>query len=104
MLWHGRGGPRLILLPHAKSQPRGADDPSRVRAAGGGAGGEAVRPVVGSLAPSLAVVSTAARARETWELADPGGVEAVYDDRVYEASVADLREVLGELTAESAVL
>jgi phosphohistidine phosphatase SixA len=52
----------------------------------------------------VAVVSTAARARETWQLADPGGVEVVLEDRVYEASVADLREVLAEQSADCVVL
>jgi len=104
MLCHGRGVPRLILLRHAKSEPHRADDHSRVLAPRGRADAEAVRPVIASLAPALAVVSTAARARETWQLADPGGVEAVFDDRVYEASVDDLREVLGELSVGSAVL
>ena len=96
--------PRLILLRHAKSEPHRADDHSRVLAPRGRADAEAVRPVIASLDPALAVVSTAARARETWQLADPGGVEAVFDDRVYEASVDDLREVLGELSVGSAVL
>jgi len=96
--------PRLILLRHAKSEPHRADDHSRVLAPRGRADAEAVRPVIASLAPVLAVVSSAARARETWQLADPGGVEAVFDDRVYEASVDDLREVLGELSVGSAVL
>ena len=48
--------------------------------------------------------SSAARTRETWSLADPGGTRVTYDDRVYEASVEDLREVLAELTVGCAVL
>src|SRR5690242_19331477 len=104
MPWHGRRVPRLILLRHAKAEPHRADDHSRVLAERGRADASAVRPLIAELAPSLAVVSTSARTRETWELADPGGVPAVFDERVYEASVADLREVLGELTVESAVL
>ena len=60
--------------------------------------------MLAELTPALAVVSTSARTRETWELADPGGVPAVFDERVYEASAADLREVLASLSVESAVL
>jgi phosphohistidine phosphatase len=104
MLCHGSGVPRLILLRHAKAEPHRSDDHSRVLAARGRADAEAVKALMASLSPELAVVSTSARTRETWALADPGGVPAVFDDRVYEASVDDLREVLGELTAGSAVL
>jgi phosphohistidine phosphatase len=104
MTWDAIGVPRLILLRHAKAEAHRPDDHSRVLAARGRADAEALRPVIAELAPALAVVSTSARTRETWGLADPGGVPAVFDDRVYEASVEDLREVLGELTVESAVL
>ena len=96
--------PRLILLRHAKAEAHRPDDHSRVLAERGRHDAAAVRALMAELAPALAVVSTSARTRETWELADPGGVPAVFDDRVYEASVEDLREVLGELTVESAVL
>jgi phosphohistidine phosphatase len=96
--------PRLILLRHAKAEAHRSDDHSRVLAPRGRADASSLRPVIAALAPALAVVSTASRAKETWSLADPGGVEVVFDERVYEATVADLREVLGELTVESAVL
>jgi phosphohistidine phosphatase len=96
--------PRLILLRHAKAEQHRTDDHSRVLAERGRVDASATRPVLAELAPELAVVSTAARTRETWALADPGGVPVVLDDRVYEASVADLREVLGELTVGCAVL
>jgi phosphohistidine phosphatase len=96
--------PRLILLRHAKAEAHHADDHARVLAERGRADARAVQPLMTELAPDLAVVSTSARTRETWELVDPGGVPAVFDDRVYEASVEDLREVLGELTASCALL
>ena len=96
--------PRLILLRHAKAEAHRTDDHSRVLAARGQADAAAARPYLASLAPSLAVVSTATRTRETWALADPGGVPALFDDRVYDASVADLREVLAERTEECVVL
>ncbi|MFN2537249.1 MAG: histidine phosphatase family protein [Mycobacteriales bacterium] len=96
--------PRLILLRHAKAEPQRVDDHARVLSERGRADASALRPVLASLKPVLAVVSTSARTRETWELADPGDVHAVFDPRVYEASEQDLREVLAELTVESAVL
>ena len=96
--------PRLILLRHAKAEPHREDDHARVLAARGREDAAALRPVLAALAPELAVVSTAARTRETWELAAPGGVPVVLEDRVYEASVADLREVLAEQTAACVVL
>ncbi len=46
--------------------------------------------------PDRVVVSTSARTRETWELASVGHAVPEYDDRLYEASVADLREVVQE--------
>ena len=96
--------PRLILLRHAKAEPHRADDHSRVLAPRGREDASAARSFLASLAPEVAIVSTAARTRETWELADPGGVTVRYDDRVYDASVVDLREVLAEQSAASVVL
>jgi phosphohistidine phosphatase len=96
--------PRLILLRHAKAEAPRSDDHSRVLAARGREEAAAARNTLAALAPEVAVVSTAARARETWQLADPGGVEVVLEDRVYEASVADLREVLAEQSADCVVL
>ena len=96
--------PRLILLRHAKAEPHRTDDHARVLAPRGRTDAAALRPLMVELAPQLAVVSTSARTRETWALADPGGVPAVFDERVYEASTADLREVLSELVVDSAVL
>ena len=96
--------PRLILLRHAKAEAHRLDDHSRVLAPRGRDDAAAARAVLAEQGLELAVVSTAARTRETWALADPGGVPVVFDDRVYEASVADLREVLGELTVGSAAL
>ena len=96
--------PRLILLRHAKAEPPRTDDHARVLSLRGRADAAALRPLMVELAPQLAVVSSSARTRETWALADPGSVPAVFDDRVYEASTADLREVLSELVVDSAVL
>ena len=96
--------PRLVLLRHAKAEPHRSDDHSRVLAPRGRDDATATRPLLAALAPDVAVVSTSARTRETWSLADPGGVPAVFDDRVYEASVTDLREVLAERTEATVVL
>jgi phosphohistidine phosphatase len=96
--------PRLILLRHAKAEAHRADDRSRVLAERGRADATAARAFLAGQGLELAVVSTAARTRETWALADPGDVPVVFDDRVYEAAVGDLREVLGELTVGAAVL
>ena len=50
------------------------------------------------------MVSTAARTRETWALADPGGAAATYDRRVYDATTEELREVVAETDASDEVL
>lgn len=98
--------PTLVLLRHAKAEPHRSDDHSRVLAARGRADAAAVRPwlVANGLVPDRVVVSDAARARETWDLARPGGPDPLYDGRVYEASTADLREVIGETPDGVAVL
>jgi phosphohistidine phosphatase len=63
---------------------------------------------LGKLAPKvdLVVCSPAQRARETWQRAEvsyPGQPPVRIDDRVYDASVADLLAVLRELPADVAV-
>lgn len=98
------GVPRLILLRHAKAEAHRADDHSRVLAERGRNDATAARAFLADQGIEAAVVSTSARTRETWALADPGGVSAVFDDRIYDASVADLREVLGEQTVACVVL
>lgn len=104
MSWNASGVPRLVLLRHAEAEPHRADDHARVLSPRGREDAAAARSVLAGLVPQAAVVSTAARTRETWELADPGGVTVAFDDRVYDASVADLREVLAEQDAECVVL
>jgi phosphohistidine phosphatase len=96
--------PRLVLLRHAEAEQHSSDDRSRVLVERGRADAAATRALMISLAPDVALVSTAARTRETWQLAGPGGVEVVLDERLYEASAADLREVLGEQSAACVVL
>jgi phosphohistidine phosphatase len=88
----------LVLLRHAETEPHRTDDFSRRLTERGRADAEQVRRWLGGqgLAPDRVVVSPAARARETWELASVGDAEAELDDRVYEATSEQLREVVAE--------
>ena len=93
----------LVLLRHAKSEAhRAADDHSRGLAARGRADAAAVRAwLTGQgISPDRVVVSTALRARQTWECASVGGLPPVFDERVYEASPDDLLEVIRETPAD----
>ena len=96
----------LVLLRHAKAEPHRADDHSRRLSDRGRADAAAVRGWLldRGLTPDRVVVSTSARTRETWQLAQVAGAEPVYDDRVYDASTADLREVIGETPADVTTL
>ena len=93
---------RLMLLRHAKSDwPGGVDDPERPLAQRG----RQASPGMGrymadeGLRPDLAIVSTALRARETWELARPAFVENIvqrHEPRLYEARATAILEVIRE--------
>jgi phosphohistidine phosphatase len=94
---------QLILLRHAKSDWPDVSDHERPLAKRG----RRDAPAVGrwlrkaGITPDLVVCSTARRARETWELAAEqlGGsaeIETRYDRRVYDASAADLLDVVAE--------
>jgi phosphohistidine phosphatase len=94
---------RLILFRHAKSehgQP-GQKDHARVL----NPRGERDAPRLGAfmvkhaLVPDLAVVSTAARTQQTWELASAAFDEApraVFDGRIYEATPQRILQVVKE--------
>lgn len=88
--------PLLVLIRHAKAEAHASDDHSREIAARGRAEAEELRQWLlhKAIRPDRVVVSTAVRARQTWECCSVGDVQPVYDDRVYEASVPDLLEVL----------
>jgi phosphohistidine phosphatase len=94
--------PTLVLLRHAKTEPQRYDDPSddhgRRLTPQGRADAQQVRRWLRDegLVPDRVVVSTATRARETWELASVGAVEPELDGRVYEGSPEGLREVVAE--------
>ncbi|MBN9068056.1 MAG: histidine phosphatase family protein [Rhizobiales bacterium] len=93
---------RLMLLRHAKSDwPTGVDDHERPL----GPRGRLISPRIGhymaeeGLAPDLAIVSTARRAHETWELARPAFAQdiAVKDEpRIYEAAASAILGVARE--------
>jgi len=92
----------LVLLRHSKAESHHDDDQSRRLTSRGRHDATRVRRWLTDqgLQPDRVVVSTSARARETWELAAVGDVLPEYDERVYGASVADLREVVMETKPE----
>jgi len=94
--------PTLVLLRHSKSEAHRDEDHSRELAPRGRADAAAVREWLTQqgISPDRVVVSSAMRARQTWECASVGDVQPVYDDRVYEASADDLIEVVRETPAD----
>ncbi|MER7754427.1 histidine phosphatase family protein [Kitasatospora sp. NPDC097643] len=91
----------IVVLRHAKAEPHRPEDHGRHLAERGRSNApQAGRWLAGrGIAPDLALVSTAARTRETWELAAaelPAPPEAVYDDRLYDADLDELITVLRE--------
>ncbi len=93
---------RLVVLRHAKSaRPPGVDDHARPLAGRGRrdavAAGRWLRDA--DCLPDLVICSTAARARETWELAAaqlPAPPPVRHDGRLYGADAADLLAVVHE--------
>ncbi|MGW0826894.1 SixA phosphatase family protein [Streptomyces sp. NPDC002845] len=106
------GGPlrRLVVLRHAKSAwPTGVPDHDRPLAPRGRRDAPAAGRALASAdcLPDLALCSTAVRARQTWELAAAqwGTPPAVrHDPRVYAADVAELLEVVREVSDEVGTL
>lgn len=100
---------RLIILRHAKAVAKDAgQDFERVLA---GRGREEMKKVARYLAehrlrPDLALVSPAARTRETWSRAGLGDVPVRFVDTIYEAETSDLLAALRSLEdgIESVVL
>jgi phosphohistidine phosphatase len=92
---------RLMLLRHAKAGPPSAQDIDRPLAERG----REAAPLMGAylkeeqLFPDLALVSSATRTRETWDLLQPhlGEVEVRYEPRIYEASPERLLAVVREV-------
>ncbi|GAB7188790.1 histidine phosphatase family protein [Kitasatospora sp. Ki12] len=99
---------RIVLIRHAKAEQPDefdGDDHERPLAERG----RKDAPVLGrwlagaGLAPDLALVSTALRTRETWELAAAELAtkpRTVFEDRLYEASLGELLGVLNEVSDE----
>jgi phosphohistidine phosphatase len=102
---------RLLLLRHAKSErlapgendldrrltPRGRNDAPKL-------GAYMVRH---ALTPERVIVSTAARARETWDLVAAAFASTppqVYDERLYEAAPQAILQVIEECGREAPTL
>jgi phosphohistidine phosphatase len=98
---------RLFLLRHAKSAwPEGVADHDRPLADRGRRDAVAVGRwlAANGVGPDLAIVSTAQRARETWEAvaAQLGSTREVrVTDEVYDAGAGDLLDVLRDVPEES---
>ncbi len=97
---------RLVVVRHAKSDwPAGVADRDRPLAERGRrdatAAGRWVRDNAGPI--DLARCSTAARARQTWDLmaAHLGEPAVRYEDRIHSASAGDLLALVRELPAEA---
>ena len=99
---------RIYILRHAKAVAKDAEDFDRVLAPRGHAQMKVISTWLAerSERPELALVSPAARARETWGLAGLPDVPVVFDARIYEASPKTLLDVIrgAEETARTLVL
>jgi phosphohistidine phosphatase len=93
---------RLLLLRHAKAaSPGGTRDIDRPLAHRG----REAAPLMGAylkdeqLFPDLALVSSATRTQQTWDLVQPalGAVETRFEPRIYEAPAERLLTVLREV-------
>jgi phosphohistidine phosphatase len=94
---------QLLLLRHAKAERSRPGERDRDRRLDDRGRGDA--PRIGAymsrhaLRPDRAIVSTAARTRETWQLLAAGLTEippADFDDRVYDASPSALLQLIKE--------
>ncbi|MFE7595084.1 SixA phosphatase family protein [Kitasatospora sp. NPDC057512] len=96
---------RIVVLRHSKAAHPDVDDHERPLAGRGREDAPAAgRWIAGAgITPDLALVSTALRTRETWELASaelPAVPRTVYEERVYEASLGELIALLNEVSDE----
>ncbi len=101
---------RLMLLRHTKSAwPHGVEDHERPLAERGLRAGTLMGRYMArnGLMPDLAIVSTARRAQETWELARSTFSEPtpeLDERRIYEAPAAAILEVIRETAPEARTL
>jgi phosphohistidine phosphatase len=102
---------RLMLLRHAKTERAAPGERDRDRKLMSRGRNDA--PVIGAymahhhLVPDLALVSPAVRAQETWALVAPSFAKApktATDDRIYNASPAQLADVVRETRAAKSLL
>lgn len=96
----------LVLIRHSRAEPQRPDDHGRRLTPEGRDDAAQVRRWLSTegLLPDRVVVSTAARAQETWSLAGVGSAVPELDERLYEASVASMREVVEETAPDVATL
>lgn len=93
---------RLMLLRHAKSdRPAGIDDHERPLAKRGRRDSACMGRYMATegLLPDLAIVSTARRTQETWELACPAFMAEIAQQderRIYDASASSILDVVHE--------
>ncbi len=94
---------RLILLRHAKSDWSASGRPDRERTLS--QRGMKAAPLIGhylaehDLIPDHAIVSTAERTRQTWQLLGEAVTEppsVAFDDRIYEAAPADILAAIAD--------
>jgi phosphohistidine phosphatase len=111
VMWEGRCMPtrQLVLVRHAKAEPDGADDVARPLTPRGRQDAAALGRwmAMQRIAPDLVVVSSALRARQTWEIAVErlgGCQDPVVDDRIYQNTVDDLLAVLRAASPDVATL
>lgn len=102
---------RLMLLRHAKSERATPGSPDRDRKLNGR--GRADAPTMGAymarhgLVPDLAVVSAAARTRETWALVSAAFATpppTLFEERIYETGPEALFAVIAETRPETKFL
>lgn len=92
-----------MLLRHGKSDwPTGIDDHERPLAKRGQRDSASMgrHMVAQGLLPDLAIISTARRTQETWDLARPAFVTTIAqqnEDRIYESSVGAILDVIHEV-------
>jgi phosphohistidine phosphatase len=100
---------RLLLLRHAKAaSPSGMLDIDRPLARRGREAADLMGRYLRDeeLLPDLVLVSPARRTLETWDLVQPalGDTETRHDQRIYEAPVVRLLDVLRETNPKAATL